>query len=54
MADTKKLNKALDKALGKKTTEVKSTQTKQVITTKEIIERVDKKLVVEGGRQLLL
>lgn len=50
--DKEKIEKALDKALNKPDAkEVKKTSIK---TNNDLIEHVDKKLVLEDGRELLL
>lgn len=49
----KNLDKVLDKALGNEVKpEVK--KTKKIKESSEIIEQVEKKLIVEDGRELLL
>lgn len=60
--DNKKLHEALDKALGKITNEEtkkkNSKETdknvKKVKTTNEVVEVVEKTLITEDGRQLLM
>lgn len=50
MENKEKIEKALDKALGKTETPVASKKVKQ---SKEIVEQVKKKLIFEDGRELL-
>lgn len=62
MEKTKKINKALDKMLGKNedTTEdvavlvIPTTKVKKVKTTNEIVDISTKTLIIEDGRRLLL
>jgi hypothetical protein len=50
MENKDKIEKALDKALGKSE---KTVETKKVNQSKEIVEQVKKKLIFEDGRELL-
>jgi len=54
--ENKKLNKALNKVLDNKTKNdnSKDKNTKKVKTTNEMVEVVEKTLITEDGRQLLM
>ena len=51
MEKKEKLNKALDKALGKEAE--KTAEVKKIKQPNEIVEQVKKKLIFEDGRELL-